>query len=337
MLLTKEVSMLITSRNAKYYQDKGYIIPKKISPTTGREAFDVGKEIFVNVEDLPECSKATVQYKCDCCGEIKDISIYDWRRRTCKELGDCCKSCATRIKLPKVMEQKYGQSNAANIESFIDKKKQTNIARYGVEWATASDEVKQRIKDSFNMKYGTDNPMKNEDVKNKAMQTNIHRYGGKSPMCDKIVRAKSVESCLERYGVSNPYQSTDIQAKARQTLNNNGKVPTSKAERRFCSVLEEIYGKECCVPNYQDGPLTFDCLLRLNDYLIDVEYDGSYWHSARKQKDAARNAVLMKNGYKVLRVLANDCDDMPTNEQIISAVDYLVKDNHNLAFINMNN
>ena len=235
------------------------------------------------------------------------------------------------------MEQKYGQSNAANIEMFVDKKKQTNKKRYGAEWAIASDEVRQRIKESFNTKYGTDNPMKAEDVKNKAIQTNMCRYGGKSPMCDEMVRAKSIETCLKRYGVPNPYQNIEVQTKARQTLNNNGNTPSSEAERLFCSVLEEIYGKECCTPNYQEGPLTFDCLLRINDCFIDVEYDGSYWHSTRKQKDAARNAVLMKNGYKVLRVLANDYDDIPTNEQIISAVDYLVKDNHNLVFINMNN
>lgn len=337
MLLTKEVEMLITSRNAKYYQNRGYAVPKKINKKTGLEVFDVGKKIVVSVKDLPDCSKVAVKYKCDCCGAIKEITFYDWKRKTDLEAGSYCKSCAVKIKLPEILEQKYGEFNVANIPVFIERKKQTNKEKYGNEWAIASDQVKQHIKHSFEQKFGVSNPMKSKEIQQKAKDTNNIKYGGNGPMCSKEVREKSMKTSLERYGVPNPYQNKDIQAKARKTLNDNGKVPSSKAEKRFVILLKEIFGEENCLPCYQEGELTFDCLLQINGQQIDVEYDGDYWHKNRKQKDAARNAVLMNRGYKILRVLANDKDDMPQKIQIKEAVDYLVKDNHHLVFINMNN
>ena len=75
----------------------------------------------------------------------------------------------------------------------------------------------------------------------------------------------------------------------------------------------------------------------IGDDKFDFEYDGIYWHKNRKQKDAARNAVLMNEGYKIIRIKANNQDLLPTEQQILQAVDYLVKDNHRLTFIDMNN
>lgn len=337
MLLTHEVEMLITSRNANYYKNKGYSIPKKISDKTGLEVFDVGTKIVVAVEDLPDCSKATVCYKCDCCGAIKETTICGWRRRTNQEEGDYCHSCSAKFKLPKIMKQKYGETNAANVPSFVNKKKETNKLRYGNEWAIASEEVKQHIKQSYIQNFGVDNPMKSEEVRQKAKNTNNLKYGGNSSQCSKEIREKSIKTCLEKYGVANPYQNKSVQEKARKTLNVNGNTPSSKAEKKMVAVLKQIYSEENCTANYQEGVFTLDCLLMVDGQRIDAEYDGKYWHEKRKQKDAARNAVLLKMGYKILRILADDKDTMPDEFQIKKAIDYLIKNNHHLTFINMNN
>ena len=45
----------------------------------------------------------------------------------------------------------------------------------------------------------------------------------------------------------------------------------------------------------------------------------------------------MNEGYKIIRIKANNQDLLPTEQQILQAVDYLVKDNHHLTFIDMNN
>lgn len=60
---------------------------------------------------------------------------------------------------------------------------------------------------------------------------------------------------------------------------------------------------------------------------IDVEYDGWYWHKDRVQQDRRRNNFLIGRGYKVLRIKSTF--QLPTNEQIIDAVDYLINTHHN--------
>ena len=293
--------------------------------------------IVVKIGDISKNSHIKIQYQCDNCGEIFTTTWCIWNRKKYKELGDLCLSCTAKIKLPVAMEDKYGTDNSAHIQEFVDKKKQTNLEKYGTEWAIASKEVKEHIKSTMLTRYNVENAMKCEFVKEKAKNTNLIKYGGFSALCDSEVKEKSRQTCLKKYGVPNAFQCKEIQAKAQRTLKSNGTAPSSKAEKRLCSILKEMYGESHCFPSTPEGQLTLDCLLVFDENKIDVEYDGNFWHKDNAQKDAARNAVLMNNGYKVLRVKGNNRDEMPTKEQIQEAIDYLVKDNHHLVFIDMNN
>ena len=337
MLVDTYIDISITVRNMNYYKDKGYDIPMKYSEKSHKDVVDSGKKIKVKIEDLPPSSHARIKYKCDNCGKVYETDYHSWYDAKSPELGDLCKSCAAKIKLPQTMQDKYGYTNSSQVPSIIEKKKQTNLDKYGNEWSIASDKVRDVILHSYLNKFGTDNPMKNNDVKQRAIETNKKKYGGNSCMCDEKVKDKSKQTCLQRYGVPNAFQSKDIQAKARKTLYKNGLTPTSKAEKALCDLLASIFGANNCFPNYPVGNLSLDCLVLIGDDKFDFEYDGIYWHKNRKQKDAARNAVLMNEGYKIIRIKANNQDLLPTEQQILQAVDYLVKDNHRLTFIDMNN
>lgn len=336
MLLTKTVKINVTSRTFNHYKNKGYSIPMKYSEKSKKEALDSNIAIFVNALDLPASSHIKIRYRCDNCGEEFETDYCNWNQSKYKELGDLCKDCAMKIKLPKAMQDKYGYSNAAQVPSIVDKKKQTDMKKYDNEWHIASSKVRDNIVGVWLGKYGTDNPMKNEEVKKKAIETNNYKYGGNSSLCCEEIKEKVKRTCLLKYGVKNPAQSKEIQSKIRETLYSNGTVPTSKAEKQMCAILEDIFGEENCFPNYPEVNLSLDCLVVLGNYKIDFEYDGKYWHQDRAQHDAARNAVLMNNGYKIVRIKGNNQDDMPTRNQILDAVDYLVKDNHHLVFIDMN-
>lgn len=336
MLLDTSVDISITVRNMNYYKNKGYDIPMKYSEKSHKEVVDRGKTIRVKIEDLPTSSHARIKYKCDNCGNIYETDYHSWCHAKNPELGHLCKSCAVKIKLPEAMQNKYGYKNSANVPSIIEKRKQTNLDKYGNEWAIVSGEVRNTILRSYLNNFGVDNPMKNEEVKQRAKETNNEKYGGNSCMCDENVRYKSKQTCLQKYGVPNAFQSKNIQAKARETLYKNGSTPSSKAEKALCDLLISIFGETNCSPNYPVGNLSLDCLVSIGKDRIDFEYDGVYWHKDRKQKDAARNAVLMNEGYKIVRIKANNQDSLPTKQQILQAVDYLVKDNHHLTFIDMN-
>lgn len=79
-----------------------------------------------------------------------------------------------------------------------------------------------------------------------------------------------------------------------------------------------------------------DCLVKFKDVLIDVEYDGWYWHKDRGEYDRRRNYYVINNGYRILRIKADKKDTLPSKQQIQEAIDYLVKDNHHLTYIDMN-
>lgn len=336
MLITEIVEIYVTARTVNHYKEKGYEIPMRYSEKSKKEVIDSSHSINVKIQDLPQNSHIKIKYKCDNCGEIFVTSYSDWANSTYKELGDLCKNCAAKIKLPKAMEDKYGESNSSKVSSIVNKKKQTNLDKYGNEWAIASAQIQKKIKDFFVDKHGVDNPMKDKTVQQKAKNINRTRYGGNSPLCDSDIKEKSRKTCLNKYGVENAYQSKEIQAKARNTLYKNGNTPTSKAENKLCEILKEMFGKDNCYPNHPFGSLSLDCLVILDNLKIDFEYDGYYWHKNRGQYDAARNAVLLNNGYKIIRIKANNKDTMPSKHQIQCAVDALIKDNRHLIFIDMN-
>lgn len=337
MLLTTNVDVLVTARTVNHYKSKGYIIPTCYSEKSNKDVLDAFTPILVNIEDLPKTSRVEIQYKCDCCGKIKTTLYKDWNKRKYRELGDLCKDCAIKIKLPQAMLDKYGCSNCANVPSIVEKKKSTNLAKYGNEWAIASEEVRNNISSVILNKYGYNNPMQNEDIKQKTMATNREKYGGNSAMCSPKIKEKSIKTCLDKYGVANPYQCKEVQERARLSRCANGNVPSSKAEEAVCNLLQDMYGEANCYHNYPVGNLSLDCLVIIDNQKIDVEYDGCYWHKNRQKQDRARNAVLMNEGYKIIRIKGNNQDSLPTKEQIQKAVDYLVKDNHHLTFIDMNN
>lgn len=323
MLVTDKVDVVVGARDCPHYRKLGYDVHK-------------GDKITVDIGELPKSSHAKIIYQCDNCGKIVHTEAHYWNSRTYSELGDYCKECNAKVKLPRAMMDKYGYKNAAKVPDVIDKKRQTNLDRYGVEWAITADAVKDNIAATMFDRYGVENAMQLEATKEKARATTLERYGVEFITQSDEIQQKIRETCMERYGVPSTGQVPEFRAKMRQTLCKNGNVPTSKAEQTMCEMLADIYGADNCIPSYPEGSLVLDCKLLVGGHCIDVEYDGNYWHRGNGQRDAARNAVLMDMGYRVLRIKANNRDTMPSKQQIIDAVDYLVKDNHHLVFIDMN-
>lgn len=96
----------------------------------------------------------------------------------------------------------------------------------------------------------------------------------------------------------------------------------------MCKLLKEIFGEENCFPNYAYDRLNMDCLVKYNEVQIDFEYDGWYWHKNKIDKDKRRNYFLIKKGYKICRFYSEKA--IPTREDVYEALQYLIRENHNL-------
>lgn len=150
------------------------------------------------------------------------------------------------------------------------------------------------------LKYGVDNTAKLPSVQNKMKQT-----------------------CLERYGVENIFASDECKNRIQETLYKYGKCKTSSQQVAVFKLLKDIYGN--CELNYPCSKCCLDCMVEVNGYKIDVEYDGAYWHQD-EQRDRRRDEFVKSQGYKVLRI--KDGHKIPTKEQIIEAIDSLINNDY---------
>lgn len=108
--------------------------------------------------------------------------------------------------------------NTENSSIRSEKRRATNIARYGVACSLQDEGVKQKAANTVMDKYGVSNVSKNEGVKQKIKRTNEARYGVGYTQQNVDVRRKSINALQAKYGdVQYPFQSKAIQDKAKQT------------------------------------------------------------------------------------------------------------------------
>lgn len=276
MLLTQFVDIIVNGRNIKYYENKGYVIPRHWNQKHKKMLYKCGTKIIVAVQDLMRGSHAKVDVKCDYCGRIKNVAYKDYLSRHDENLGDCCVKCRP-VKYKETMLEKYGVENINDLPEFVEKRKETNRQKYGCD------------------------------------------YGLQSP----IVQAKSRKTMLERYGVERPLQVKEFSDKAMQTRCKNFTNPTSKPQLKLSYLLLELYGN--CQLEKPCGRYSLDCVVNINNILIDIEYDGAFWHQD-EEKDKRRDIFVKKQGYKVLRVKGVKKDPLPSKEQIDEKIQELLLD-----------
>jgi predicted XRE-type DNA-binding protein len=104
------------------------------------------------------------------------------------------------------------KTNPKNISETLEKRKQTNFERYGVEHSTQSDEIKEKMKQNRLERYGGE-----EGFKEKIKQTNIKKYGVEYATQSDEVKEKTKQTNLKKYGVEYATQSNEVKEKMRLT------------------------------------------------------------------------------------------------------------------------
>lgn len=92
-LITKEVEITLSGNNIKWYEDKGYKIPKY---KDSKEKYSVkrGTKTIVKVEDLPDGSTTKIDVECDGCGRVlKNIIWQNYKKYIHKDGKYYCCLC----------------------------------------------------------------------------------------------------------------------------------------------------------------------------------------------------------------------------------------------------
>lgn len=358
MLISKTAIVKWNSRNKKIYEDKGYVFTK------------MGEDVEVSIEDLTSSSKAKVQVMCDFCKDkIVEKTYQNYLKQHHEVYGDCCSKCqplknklccldkygvdngskteSAKNKIKQTFQQKYDVDNIAQLDSVrkvLSKKAKENaeeaeIARkatmlnlYGVTNAMFSEDLVKRQQQAIFDKYGVYHPKQNEEIKQREKERNIEKYGVPYVMQVPEIRARVEATCVEKYGSKCCLNNEEIRAKITQTLANNGTAPTSSQQLALQQLLADMYGS--CDINVPCGRNSLDCVIKIGDIKIDIEYDGAYWHQDA-QKDRRRDEYVKSQGYKVLRIVSERT--LPTQEQIQDKINFLINSEHKFASINLIN
>lgn len=337
------VEMKWNSKNKEHYVSKGY-------KYTGK-----GQTFYAKLEDLTNGAKAKVKVVCDYCGKEMEKSYTACLRQRRSNGKDCCKSCSSK-KQSELCFEKYGVNNPSQIDSIKSKRKQTFLDRYGVinpsqvpefhqkktetcfkhygvKYPMQSIEIQEHTKETCLEKYGVGHYFQTQEFKNYIKEYWMTHYGVDNVSKADVTKSKIEEVWLEKYGVRNIMELPEFRQKILESFVENGNAPTSSTQIIISDTLKEIYGAENVKDNVPYDGLLLDMVLSYQGYKINVEYDGWYWHKDRQEQDKRRNYYLRRRGYKILRIRSNY--ELPTKEQIIEGVDYLVKGNHSLKFIDL--
>lgn len=134
-ILENEVWISITN-NAKYYEDKGYVIPRQVN-SKGRLAITKGTKIKVKIEDLNTLGATLVTKVCDHCNKVIPLQRYsDIIKQRYKFGNDRCFDCAQKangkIKKNNVCIKKSIASTSQHIISewneTLNKKSPTEVS-----------------------------------------------------------------------------------------------------------------------------------------------------------------------------------------------------------------
>lgn len=324
----------------------------------GYEFTHIGDEVSVRVEHLSYGSPARIVYICDYCGaeETTTFMIYNRGHEYCKK--DACKKCA-HLKSRDAFLEKYGVTNPLQVKEFNDKQKETCLKKYGVEHALQNKELLDKKDNTCIERYGVSSVLLNEDIANKKRETCLQVYGCEIPSQNAEVQKKMQQTNLERhgvkyagqipgvyekgcktrlekYGVEHLMQNAEFAKKARisimKTLAEHGNIPTSKAQYAVYEMCKKVYGEEHVELNKVLSSLALDVVLDYNGKLIDIEYDGIYWHND-PQKDRKRDEFVKQHGYKILRIRGRK--EPPTKELLIEAIEKFASNDHTFMSINV--
>ena len=114
-------------------------------------------------------------------------------------------------------KKSYANKSKNEINEIKEKRKKTNLKRYGVENCYQSEDIKRKIKEECLIKYGVEHHNQRDDVKKKIDESNIKSQGTKRYLQTKSGKEKYKNTCLEKYGVENTFQSVDKKEKIKQT------------------------------------------------------------------------------------------------------------------------
>ena len=251
-----------------------------------------------------QLTKITIP-NCPVCGkELSFNQIIDNRRFCSRKCSASSKELKEKRKQTNL--KRYGTESVFQSDNFKEKTKQTCEEKYGVEYASQAKAVKEKKKETCLKKYGVNYSLQSSTVREKIKQTCLEKYGTEYAPQSEIVKTKAKKTNLEKFGVEHSFQAKEIQEKSKQTIfekygtKHISQSETIKEKHRskfwdtFCSNLKErnivpLFSKEEYI---KDTGRKFRCLICGEEFISEGTCDYKKYH---KNKDGTYTNLQTKH------------------------------------------
>ena len=284
-VLHKMIKYKVAINKLKFWKEHNY------------EVFEEDDKQYVYVDQYDLCelfpgSQVRVTYQCDDCKQIFSRVISKLNMCNNRDhilCGKCrveyCKAHTAEAaeKRRKTNLARYGVENIFSLPQVRYRIEQQNLEKYGEKCIFAVKEFQEKIKQTNLAKYGHENPMQNKEIHQKACQTNLEKYGNKYTYNVPEIREKIHKTNLQRYGYEVAVNNPNVRKKITKTfqerynVNNLGELRHFQRQSDNHEVptssqqrhLHEILGG---ILNYQFDRYALD--IAFPDENIVIEYDG---------------------------------------------------------------
>ena len=213
------------------------------------------EDLDIPVNLLPEGSGHKVKIICDFCGTHYENEWRKYLKIFKNNQKQCCSS--KKCKEDKKKEtnlKKWGVDNPMKSEKVRETLKKSILKNWGVDHYSKTDEFKEKIKNTAQKNWEVDHYSKTDEYKEKFKKTSLNNWGVDHPMKSKKVREVLKKSNLEKWGVDNPSKLDFVKSKV---INTN----LEKWGVDYYSQSDEFKEKsrETCIKRYGvDNPLKVD-------------------------------------------------------------------------------
>ena len=208
---------------------------------------DLGKKITKEIKIKSNLEKYGVEHT----SQLKEVTD----KRT-KSRADHVNKIQQHVR--ESLYKKYGAYDVMHIPHILQKIKNTNLKKFGVEFPLQqlkkeNSEIYQKISQTCINKFGVDSPLKNKEVREKIKQTNI-----------------------QRYGVDNPLKNKEIWKKSQDNRQISSK---SKLENNFLNYLKLKYESDDIITQYKSKEYPYYCDFYIKSINLYIEIQGHWTHN----------------------------------------------------------
>ena len=231
---------------------------------------DLGKKITKEIKIKSNLEKYGVEHT----SQLKEVTD----KRT-KSRADHVNEIQQHVR--ESLYKKYGAYDVMHIPHILQKIKNTNLKKFGVEFPLQqlkkeNSEIYQKISQTCINKFDVDSPLKNKEVREKIKQTNIQKYGVDNPLKNKEIREKIKQTNIQKYGVDNPLKNKEIWKKSQDNRQISSK---SKLENNFLNYLKLKYESDDIITQYKSKEYPYYCDFYIKSINLYIEIQGHWTHN----------------------------------------------------------